>query len=601
MVYVDSHNGVMARISDQATRTWDGLQLLADRIPTLKDLQGEFVGEISSLLCICSEVYQDVSNIDLVLYIRERWAGLDEIYFKANYCLKAFSARGSRFSLYTPAVGMNHVTVIYPRDWDEGEYASYMMKRSANILHGQLCKVLRTTNIVLYISKDEPSRYPPWKSDEYRKKRLMDSSILSFSRSQYGDLNQDFLSVYPLVSQDVPDIFGKGRAAASDQDQPYKNIQTPETQEIPVPTSFLGAEAMSTGRTDWDKLFPSTQDRQSSPRYQPLIIGTKGSPLRTSQSRPSPMIQKLVPSEGTAAGGTEVTLLGSGFYQGLEIMFGDVEATLTTFWGENCLNCIVPPASQSGSVKVRFKHELHQIFLTTCVYKYIGDYEVEMQIPRVVPESTSQQRLTSELGAAISRSSGSKMSPIMLTNLAIMKYLAECLATLDVLSSRNNDIQEEVGCAVLSLRYALEKGTLDDDTILSAILLWSIEKIRNDQHTAERHWEGIKVLTKLRPDFDIGLPLGRICFLALLILTNQERNSLSEASEVLRAAFRSAMESGVETDIDNQSVAITSAPTPAATVYSPWSEIDAEPPPYMLSPTPLKQACLIYAAVNTHR
>ena len=45
------------------------------------------------------------------------------------------------------------------------------------------------------------------------------------------------------------------------------------------------------------------------------------------------IIHKLVPAEGSTLGGTEVTLLGHGFSQGLEVMFGDTEATTTTYWG----------------------------------------------------------------------------------------------------------------------------------------------------------------------------------------------------------------------------------------------------------------------------
>ncbi len=79
-----------------------------------------------------------------------------------------------------------------------------------------------------------------------------------------------------------------------------------------------------------------------------------------SSRRPPPTIHKLVPAEGSVTGGTEVTLLGNGFYQGLEVMFGDTEATTTTFWGEKCLCCIAPPAIQPGTVTVVFKHEHHQ-------------------------------------------------------------------------------------------------------------------------------------------------------------------------------------------------------------------------------------------------
>ncbi|EXJ61082.1 hypothetical protein A1O7_05235 [Cladophialophora yegresii CBS 114405] len=101
--------------------------------------------------------------------------------------------------------------------------------------------------------------------------------------------------------------------------------------------------------------------------------------------RPPPLIHKLVPAEGSVTGGTEVTLLGNGFYQGLEVMFGDTEATTTTFWGEKCLNCIAPPALQPGVVPVVFKHD-HPQYSTMpqqsqtrpSLFTYVDDRELEM-------------------------------------------------------------------------------------------------------------------------------------------------------------------------------------------------------------------------------
>lgn len=106
---------------------------------------------------------------------------------------------------------------------------------------------------------------------------------------------------------------------------------------------------------------------------------------QTARPRPLPVIHKLVPAEGSISGGTEVTLLGNGFYQGLEVMFGDTEATTTTFWGEKCLNCIAPPAVQPGMVAVVFKHE-HQQFNATpatahgrqSLFNYVDDRELEL-------------------------------------------------------------------------------------------------------------------------------------------------------------------------------------------------------------------------------
>ncbi|KAI9699274.1 MAG: hypothetical protein M1836_002884 [Candelina mexicana] len=73
-----------------------------------------------------------------------------------------------------------------------------------------------------------------------------------------------------------------------------------------------------------------------------------------------PLINKLVPSQGPTTGGIEVTCLGSGFFQGVELMFGDQPATTTTFWGESTLCALLPPATKAGPVPVTFKHEYEQ-------------------------------------------------------------------------------------------------------------------------------------------------------------------------------------------------------------------------------------------------
>lgn len=128
--------------------------------------------------------------------------------------------------------------------------------------------------------------------------------------------------------------------------------------------------------------------------------------------RPSPLIHKLVPAEGSVTGGTEVTILGNGFYQGLEVMFGDTEATTTTFWGEKCLNCIAPPALQPGVVAVVFKHDHPQYSNMQpqaqprpSLFTYVDDRELEMfrlalrtlgkqmQHPTDDPYSAAQQLL----------------------------------------------------------------------------------------------------------------------------------------------------------------------------------------------------------------
>lgn len=98
--------------------------------------------------------------------------------------------------------------------------------------------------------------------------------------------------------------------------------------------------------------------QQQAQMTQAVSNGLYGIPLAFRAQQP-PTIHKLIPNEGPKAGGVEVTCLGSGFCQGLEVMFGDCKATTTTFWGETSLVCLLPPSAFAGIVPVTFKHE-HQ-------------------------------------------------------------------------------------------------------------------------------------------------------------------------------------------------------------------------------------------------
>lgn len=101
------------------------------------------------------------------------------------------------------------------------------------------------------------------------------------------------------------------------------------------------------------------------------------------QSGQSPVIYKLIPGEGSKSGGFEVTCLGRGFHQGLEVMFGDRQATTTTFWGSEVLCCLVPPALRAGPVPVVFKGDYERRWSQPhpnklAIFKYIDDEEQEL-------------------------------------------------------------------------------------------------------------------------------------------------------------------------------------------------------------------------------
>jgi hypothetical protein len=119
---------------------------------------------------------------------------------------------------------------------------------------------------------------------------------------------------------------------------------------------------------------------------QAVANGLYGMPLSLNPHRP-PTIHKMIPNEGPKAGGIEVTCLGSGFCQGLEVMFGDVKATTTTYWGETSLVCLLPPATSAGTVAVTFKHQHQQqlqpfatgpIPKQQAYFKYVDDDEQQI-------------------------------------------------------------------------------------------------------------------------------------------------------------------------------------------------------------------------------
>jgi len=131
----------------------------------------------------------------------------------------------------------------------------------------------------------------------------------------------------------------------------------------------------------------NVQAYQQAQIAQAVANGLYGMPLSLNPHRP-PTIHKLIPNEGPKAGGIEVTCLGSGFCQGLEVMFGDSKATTTTYWGETSLVCLLPPSVFAGTVPVTFKHQHQQPQMQAysappvpkqqAFFKYIDDDEQQI-------------------------------------------------------------------------------------------------------------------------------------------------------------------------------------------------------------------------------
>lgn len=88
-------------------------------------------------------------------------------------------------------------------------------------------------------------------------------------------------------------------------------------------------------------------------RQNPFTMSTQSVNSTVQEpDRPPPTINKINPAEGPLAGGTEISIYGSGFGPSMTVMFGDQEAVTTTFWGEKALVALLPANSQPGNVPV---------------------------------------------------------------------------------------------------------------------------------------------------------------------------------------------------------------------------------------------------------
>ncbi|KAI9208133.1 uncharacterized protein BJ171DRAFT_595945 [Polychytrium aggregatum] len=116
----------------------------------------------------------------------------------------------------------------------------------------------------------------------------------------------------------------------------------------------------------------------ASPSQPPLparIPKTLPNPMRNLPPEAIPSINRVIPSEGPICGGLEITVLGTGFYNGLTVKFGDVCAEPTHFWSSNTMICTLPPSPMPGVVPVTFK-DFPQ--MTHGVFTYKDDTEMAL-------------------------------------------------------------------------------------------------------------------------------------------------------------------------------------------------------------------------------
>ncbi|KAF5856539.1 hypothetical protein ETB97_007218 [Aspergillus alliaceus] len=218
---------------------------------------------------------------------------------------------------------------------------------------------------------------------------LNNDSPFSAPRGFASSVERPFVTASAMSGQ-----FANGPPTPNSGDNnPFFNPTSQQQQSL---DSFIQQQLMSAPNSAQPSR-PGTPGPSTRSNYQEQNISHPLGPntsstiwphLTNAANRLPSVIHKLVPAEGSITGGTEVTLLGSGFYPGMEVVFGDTLATTTTFWGDKCLNCLTPPALQPGMVAVVFKHE-HPTFgqlqppqplmpKQQQFFRYVDDRELQM-------------------------------------------------------------------------------------------------------------------------------------------------------------------------------------------------------------------------------
>lgn len=107
-----------------------------------------------------------------------------------------------------------------------------------------------------------------------------------------------------------------------------------------------------------------------------------GTPLENEAPADYPIITKTIPREGPMSGGIEVTCIGTGFYEGLSVLFGNAIATTISVLGDTCLVCFLPPATRDGVVSVRCNHDYRGVTLLQPLrqvyFTYVDDDDLQL-------------------------------------------------------------------------------------------------------------------------------------------------------------------------------------------------------------------------------
>lgn len=184
------------------------------------------------------------------------------------------------------------------------------------------------------------------------------SPMIMTSMNQPSRSDQHFAPQTGSMGIASPDSNGFGSMHRSSRSQSHENLASMQPM-YSAPSSAYQSRAPSPSSAGPQV---TTFGNQHIPTHAMMQMfnnqtGVTNQPPTSPQSPPL-IIHKVIPRQGPKAGGVEVTVVGSGFFNGLQVRFGDAFATTTTFWGEHTLVCLLPPSRSAGKVPVTVQNSM---------------------------------------------------------------------------------------------------------------------------------------------------------------------------------------------------------------------------------------------------
>ncbi|KAF9100526.1 hypothetical protein BGX27_000353 [Mortierella sp. AM989] len=188
---------------------------------------------------------------------------------------------------------------------------------------------------------------------------IPEDDVKDVSSKSMADSNDIEISGTAEGASFAPKKRGRPRKTVPSSSEADSPVFSPKTlSDLPPspspPPAFASSSSAAAATAAQYLLFQQHQQQQLQHHQQQLQQQQKQAIL----ARQKPRVQKVIPSRGPVEGGTEITLLGSGFYPGMVPTFDGVSALSVQYYGAETVICRLPPRAFPGAVVVKAQNPM---------------------------------------------------------------------------------------------------------------------------------------------------------------------------------------------------------------------------------------------------